>query len=464
MDPLSFISFSDQTPPTTPPASPPPPASPKQIKRLHWGQSEAAAVSAAAISIPSSRLCMSLSGSSSTDGSYVRGLFAFSRPEYPSPQERMATIQKSCQERLDKILCGKTFDTFNYPLYTQRTVQLQSDIPRIQQLFNDVFNEWRSSNLGNILSNESRFEGFLGQWLKDLIVSQYRESSQNRAGPLAEVFAKAVFDEEVAEKMKASIDRPSRWQTAPKLSQITPIFRKFNEIAPLLNPRDMKDHPHFSMNEAVEECLCNRYPDIVPFDSNMIRLNCGQYINISPIVLDSKLSIISQSPLSDTTWAFIEILKELGIERIITLCVPIEGGKPKGYDFYSSRMKSEEVIAEEGSERIVRRLLVIQEANDEDPEILVTQLHYENWPDFGVPSRSLFEILLQLTDEPAVELVHCSAGAGRSGLERMARRFRTCTRNDTNIPLIEELVKGRFCRNGLVQTAEQMLAIIESIN
>ncbi len=72
---------------------------------------------------------------------------------------------------------------------------------------------------------------------------------------------------------------------------------------------------------------------------------------------------------------------------------------------------------------LVRRRLEVSALPRKRPHTFV-QLHYTEWPDFGVPSspKPLVDIVQSLRDggsgsgtgSPAI-LVHCSAGVGRTG-------------------------------------------------
>ena len=113
--------------------------------------------------------------------------------------------------------------------------------------------------------------------------------------------------------------------------------------------------------------------------------------------------------------------------------MPIEGNKTKGVDFWTERLVKEEILAEEGDQKIVRRVL-----STETGEIV--QFHYVGWPDFGVPSPALFKKLLALTSDTDKMLVHCSAGVGRTGVYIAGREVMSAE----EIALLERIVAMRL--------------------
>lgn len=105
---------------------------------------------------------------------------------------------------------------------------------------------------------------------------------------------------------------------------------------------------------------------------------------------------------------------------------------------------------------------------------VITHYHYLEWPDFGVPSSTSPFLKLvnkvhgknpSTPDSP--NIVHCSAGIGRSGtyiladacLEKMRQNRRPMSRNQ----IIESLIQMRAMRKGLIQTAEQLRFCLQAI-
>lgn len=108
-------------------------------------------------------------------------------------------------------------------------------------------------------------------------------------------------------------------------------------------------------------------------------------------------------------------------------------------------------------------------------ERTVHQLHYENWPDCGVPYLDLFIHLLNEVDtlQPRKDspiVVHCSAGIGRSGTFVAAHALRKMVRTQEDTGLFRNVITVnipkmlcllRLQRKSLVSTVEQFQTIYE---
>ena len=124
---------------------------------------------------------------------------------------------------------------------------------------------------------------------------------------------------------------------------------------------------------------------------------------------------------------------------------------------------------------IVRKIEVYQPSTNE--KRCVTQYHYEKWPDFGVPEGTEVNNFLKLVNHVAEEypstedvpnIVHCSAGVGRSGtfclvdscLERMAITGEPITQEQ----VVDTLLHMRSQRMGLIQTDDQLRFALTAIS
>jgi len=116
----------------------------------------------------------------------------------------------------------------------------------------------------------------------------------------------------------------------------------------------------------------------------------------------------------------------------------------------------------------IKRRLEVRKISTSEKRV-VTQYHYQKWPDFGVPEGEEVNNFLKLVnivsqEHPSTEerpnIIHCSAGVGRSGtfclvnscLERMTKSGVPITQDQ----VIDTLLHMRHQRMGLIQTDDQL--------
>ena len=171
----------------------------------------------------------------------------------------------------------------------------------------------------------------------------------------------------------------------------------------------------------------NRYSDITPFKDNRIKISTETgYINASPINIGQKqnLFIATQGPKENTIEDFWTMVWELKSKVIVMLCNLIENEKSKCENYWEAKMEKFKVeVKKENTHKMYfeREIQLINLSNKE--ERTVYQIHYTQWPDKGVPESKdlpIFSEINELVDklnndtkEPII--VHCSAGAGRTG-------------------------------------------------
>ncbi len=105
---------------------------------------------------------------------------------------------------------------------------------------------------------------------------------------------------------------------------------------------------------------------------------------------------------------------------------------------------------------------------------VISQFHYMTWPDFGVPaSTSTFLKFLRAVNSKhhssreSPNVVHCSAGIGRSGTFILAdvclSRMRQTKKRMSRVQIIDTLVEMRQMRGGLIQSWEQLRFCLQAI-
>ncbi|XP_021760463.1 protein-tyrosine-phosphatase PTP1-like isoform X1 [Chenopodium quinoa] len=216
----------------------------------------------------------------------------------------------------------------------------------------------------------------------------------------------------------------------------------------------------------------NRYPNVLPFDSNRIVLTDGGYINASFVKSSAEHApqfIATQGPLPSTFSDFWEMVLQYRCPVIVMLTRLFEG-KLKCDDYFQAENGPNEFgnisivttwIKETGSSLVFRHLEVTK-AESKEPPLSVLHIQYLGWPDHGTPKdtlavREIFRRTFHQSPSVGPILVHCSAGIGRTGTY--------CTIHDTiqrilggdksALELAKTVKAFRFQRAGMVQSLDQ---------
>ncbi|KAJ1893912.1 positive regulation of Schwann cell migration [Coemansia sp. S100] len=229
----------------------------------------------------------------------------------------------------------------------------------------------------------------------------------------------------------------------------------------------------------------NRYCNVVPFNHNRVRLSGKHdYINATHITMPHSANayIATQGPLNHSTGDFWRMVWEQQVRAIVMLANPIEKLQNKCAVYWP--VKLNETMAANGltvclaDERplegcfsvIVRKVRLTMAGE----ERLVTQLHYTEWPDHGVPQspvpmvRIMKEIRSRISPSPHVPVVvHCSAGVGRTGtfiILDAARQYFAQNQDYPGDYVADALISLRQQRTLMVQTFEQYMLCYQTIN
>ncbi|KAF0035888.1 hypothetical protein F2P81_011200 [Scophthalmus maximus] len=171
----------------------------------------------------------------------------------------------------------------------------------------------------------------------------------------------------------------------------------------------------------------NRYKDIVPFDHSRVRLtlttaeNDTDYINASFIEGESgpRAYIATQGPLPHTVLDFLRMLWEYDVKVVVMACREFEMAKKKSERYWPQKQEQPFVCepftvycdSEENKGDYLTRMLRLTHRNCSRT---LTQLHYVNWPDHGVPDAipPILEMLQEMRsyqDHGDVPIcIHCS--------------------------------------------------------
>eukprot|EP00039_Didymoeca_costata_P009054 m.119956 g.119956 ORF g.119956 m.119956 type:complete len:842 (-) comp14340_c1_seq4:3016-5541(-) len=266
---------------------------------------------------------------------------------------------------------------------------------------------------------------------------------------------------------------------------------------------DMIDMQQFSADKCRVGQLpsnrsCNRYTDIVPYDSYRVVLNGEKgddYINASMLkglLPGAPDFVASQGPKANTIDHFWKMVYQLRSRMIIMVTNCVEGTRTKCETYWPSVGKSIEydaddrgnalritALSEKSTEQWAERTFLVTDL-DEDKSLEVTQLQFMDWPDHGVPqSNASFLSFLHRSmaiqqqnrakdetgDSPIV--VHCSAGVGRSGVYIAVYSILTSlpfiNTENPHIELDSLIISMRKSRRYMVQTVQQYVFCYEAI-
>lgn len=260
--------------------------------------------------------------------------------------------------------------------------------------------------------------------LKAIAELKEKDSSHLAKDPLDDpsVCAKFVSEVEKYEKFVDGLVRKS-------LNGTTPLDQKWKEFL------DVQDKESRKMSISVARCcpLKNRFPDVMPYDNNRVKLTSAKddYINASylkDICPNSPVFVITQAPLPSTFNDFWLMVWEQQVETLICLLsdielknhvyYPKERGQILTYGLYDISLHS---LKEKNG--FVERMINVTHTKNRTSRVVV-HLQFTEWPVSGVPN-SPATMLQFITDSLSYYkqqrnlmrpiVVHCSAGIGRSG-------------------------------------------------
>ncbi|CAH0557308.1 unnamed protein product [Brassicogethes aeneus] len=261
---------------------------------------------------------------------------------------------------------------------------------------------------------------------------------------------KRLFNQEL-EKFEKYVDVLSN----KTLSGPTNLDLKWKEI------QDKQDADGHKKIISVARCypMKNRYPDILPYDSNRVELvepkddyiNASYLKDVSPY---APLFILTQAPLPSTFVDFWTLIREQQVELIFCLLNDSEIGndvywpKEKGQNLTVSNMviSLQSVIVKTNW---VERLISVAIPEKRESWV-VLHLQFTSWPGSLFPTSP--ESFVEYTKEvinlhnqqrnifhPVV--VHCSSSIGRAGLiPLLTTAILDVTNNPTSIPDLAQIV------------------------
>jgi len=238
----------------------------------------------------------------------------------------------------------------------------------------------------------------------------------------------------------------------------------------------------------------NRYKNILPFDHTRVVLRNvdmdipgADYINASYIFDDESgaLFIASQGCMRTTLDSFWHMIYQENTRIIIMVTNEIEKSKIKcvrywpepGMSIIADNKKIFNTGQTSTRDYMVRQLEIQEEVEEGMPAKPPRKIfHYQfiGWPDHGVPNdpgsllemMQLIEATQQTFEVPGPQIIHCSAGIGRTGTVitiRMLMRLYELKGHLEERDIPRTVQKVRLQRSGMVQTEAQYNFIYQAI-
>lgn len=238
----------------------------------------------------------------------------------------------------------------------------------------------------------------------------------------------------------------------------------------------------------------NRYKNILPFDHTRVVLRNvnsavtgADYINASYIFDDESgaLFIASQGCMRTTVDDFWHMVYQENTRIIIMVTNEIEKSKIKCVRYWPepgmSITANGKIIFNAGQtstrDYMVRQLEVqedVEEGMPVKPPRKIFHYQFIGWPDHGVPNdpgsllemMQLIEATQQTFEVPGPQIIHCSAGIGRTGtviVIRMLMRLYEIKGHLEERDIPRTVQRVRLQRSGMVQTEAQYHFIYQAV-
>jgi protein tyrosine phosphatase len=247
-----------------------------------------------------------------------------------------------------------------------------------------------------------------------------------------------------------------------------------------------RDQPALNSQKEANK-LKNRYGNIMAYDHSRVHLpQMGDdpdttYINANWVdgYKQPKAYIASQGPVPNSFISFWRMIWHMKIETIVMVTHEVEKGKMKCHRYWPDPTSSPPVkrmqygqITVSHLQSVPHKHFVVRtfDISFGDEVRTIKHFAYTSWPDHGVPltTQELLgfrnAIHSSITRPDAPQVIHCSAGVGRTGtyiaIDRLMR-----SALDMGGPIdVDEVVQNmRRARNFMVQTEIQYMFIFRAV-
>ncbi|XP_072047180.1 uncharacterized protein [Amphiura filiformis] len=220
----------------------------------------------------------------------------------------------------------------------------------------------------------------------------------------------------------------------------------------------------------------NRFRNVVAYDHSRVVLEPleddpdSDYINACYIkgVNNPRAYIASQGPKDITIDDYWRMVWQENISVMVMACNIIETGKLKCVKYWPDKGTHEtfgdfdvtfDSEEQKHADYLIRNFTISK--NGEEGTRKVVQFHYTNWPDKDIPKHCtpvlqlLKEVNEHYQDRNAPLLIHCSAGAGRTGALIAIHTMMEMAEQRGQVDIYNFVFSMRNSRANIVQTPEQ---------
>ncbi|XP_065444631.1 receptor-type tyrosine-protein phosphatase kappa isoform X19 [Chrysemys picta bellii] len=225
----------------------------------------------------------------------------------------------------------------------------------------------------------------------------------------------------------------------------------------------------------------NRYGNIIAYDHSRVILQpveddpSSDYINANYIDGYQRPShyIATQGPVHETVYDFWRMIWQEQSACVVMVTNLVEVGRVKCYKYWPDDtevygdFKVTCVEMEPLAEYVVRTFTLERRGYNEIREL--KQFHFTGWPDHGVPYNATgllsFIRRVKLSNPPSAGpiVVHCSAGAGRTGCYIVIDIMLDMAEREGVVDIYNCVKALRSRRINMVQTEEQYIFIHDAI-